>query len=125
MITVMKNADGSFADVIGNPTLTRLDGEERAPLLTILHHSWSPEKRAGFGIYLATPFVCSEGKELRGNRRFEADEDGSVREVYDTADTSVNDVQTDSIVKPNERLSQLELAVTAMLDEIKQLKAML
>lgn len=61
MIVVIKQA-GAWAGVIGNPTLTSLDGESRAPLRTILHESWTAQDRAAFGVFMVdtTP---PEGKQ--------------------------------------------------------------
>lgn len=38
--------------IVGNPTLTSLDGEIRAPLQTVLHESWTDQDRAAFGVHL-------------------------------------------------------------------------
>lgn len=53
-ITVFYDGINPPVRIGGNPTLVSLDGSERAPLQTILHESWTPERRADFGIYLAT-----------------------------------------------------------------------
>lgn len=36
----------------GNPTLDSLNGETRAPLEILLSDSWTPTKRAAFGVFL-------------------------------------------------------------------------
>jgi len=61
-MTPVRNIDGQWQRASGNPTLTSLDGETRAPLLTILHDSWSEQERAAFGVYMVdtTP---PEGKQ--------------------------------------------------------------
>lgn len=50
-ITVLHDGE-TIERLIGNPTLTSLDGTRRAPLRTILHESWSDQQRAAFGVFL-------------------------------------------------------------------------
>ncbi|MFA5630348.1 MAG: hypothetical protein WC997_02450 [Porticoccaceae bacterium] len=50
MITVILDND-EFRQIGGNPTMTSLDGELRAPLRVILASSWTAEDRAAFGVY--------------------------------------------------------------------------
>jgi len=50
MVTVILR-EGNFITVGGNPTLTSLDGQLRAPLQTIMADSWTAEDRAAFGVY--------------------------------------------------------------------------
>lgn len=56
---------GDFTRLMGNPTLTSLDGETRAPLRTILADSWSSEDRAAFGVFLVDTSP-PEGKRWTG-----------------------------------------------------------
>lgn len=62
MMTPVRKIGSQWLRASGNPTLTSLDGETRAPLLTILHDSWSDQERAAFGVYMVdtTP---PEGKQ--------------------------------------------------------------
>ncbi|WP_129792565.1 DUF4376 domain-containing protein [Sphingosinicella sp. CPCC 101087] len=41
--------------LFGNPILDRLDGEARAPLLTIVSGAWTEQERAAYGIVMAEP----------------------------------------------------------------------
>jgi hypothetical protein len=75
MIPVLESSRGVFARIGGNPTLTSLDGEVRAPLATILHASWSDADRAKFGIFLATPFNAPAGKVTVGRPHYERNGD--------------------------------------------------
>ncbi len=91
---IVRETQSGIEPLSGNPTLTSLDGQVRAPLRTILASSWTSEDRAKFGVYLAEPFVTPDGKELRGNRRFEGNAKTGIREVYDIANIPTNDVST-------------------------------
>ena len=50
-----------------------------------LHHSWTAEDRAKFGIYMVEPFVEPEGKVAAGQPRYERQGD-KVAEVRDLQD---------------------------------------
>lgn len=49
----------------GNPTLDSLDGETRAPLEILLSDSWTPTKRAAFGVYIVDT-TAPEGQRWTG-----------------------------------------------------------
>lgn len=85
MITVIETKDG-FEPIGGNPTLTSLDGECRAPLATILHPTWTAEDRAKFGIYTVEPAAIPAGKTAVGMPRYERDKAGEVIQVRDLQD---------------------------------------
>jgi len=70
---------GDFTRLIGNPTLTSLDGETRAPLRTILADSWTEQDRAAFGVFLVDT-APPEGKRWTG--AFE-DDDGVPVPVFE------------------------------------------
>lgn len=84
-IPVRETAQGVFERINGNPTLTRLDGGERAPLRTLLHESFSDEKRASFGVFLAEKFVAPQGKRAVGGETF-AYIDGVIKQQFDVED---------------------------------------
>lgn len=84
MIAVIETKDG-FEPIGGNPTLNSLDGEFRAPLAVILHHSWTAEERAKYGVYLVEPMEIPEGKEPVGMPRYERQGD-TVVQVRDLED---------------------------------------
>jgi hypothetical protein len=67
---LIKAKDG-FEPISGNPTLTSLDGERRAPLSVIMHSSWSEEDREAFGIYVVDEPEVPEGKVPVGPVRTE------------------------------------------------------
>lgn len=69
----------NFERLNGNPTLTSLDGEIRAPLRTILHESWTEQDRAAFGIYMVDT-APPEGQRWTG--AFE-DDDGTPVPVFE------------------------------------------
>ncbi len=85
MIAVFETKDG-FEPIGGNPTLTSLDGEVRAPLQTILHHSWTAEDRARFGIFVVDFLEVPEGKVAVGMPRYERNRNGAVVQVRDMED---------------------------------------
>ena len=85
MIPVIEVVPGVFERAAGNPVLTSLDGEVRAPLQTILADSWTGEERAQFGVYMAEPFVEPAGKIVVGQPRYEMQGDNVV-EVRDVQD---------------------------------------
>jgi hypothetical protein len=70
---------GVFEEIIGNPTVDSLDGETRATLETICHHSWTEAERAAFGIYMVDPAETLAGHEVL-SRSFQRI-DGAVTEV--------------------------------------------
>lgn len=108
---VVREQDGVFARISGNPVLIIIDVEpyeetvvvgvdeegndltevrivdnrRKAPLQVILATSWSAKDRAAFGIYIAEPFVAPDGKVTTGQERFERDGD-VVRQVFDVVD---------------------------------------
>lgn len=86
MIPVREVSPGSFERIKGNPTLTRLDGGERAPLQTLLSESIGDEKRAAFGILLAQKFSVPPGKRIIGDETF-AIVDGAVVQQFQVEDT--------------------------------------
>lgn len=77
MIVVQQMNDGSYQEIDGNPVIDRLDGEARAPLLTILAESWTPKERAEYGIYIANQHPVPEGQRIV-SYCFAMDEDGVV-----------------------------------------------
>ena len=85
MIAVRETKPGVFDPVAGNPTLISLDGKVKAPLLTILSPSWTPEERAQFGIHVVEQPTVPEGKEAVGQPRYER-QGGKVVEVRDLED---------------------------------------
>jgi hypothetical protein len=84
-MTVVIKAENGYEPIGGNPTLTSLDGEERAPLAVLLHPSWTDKDRARFGIYVVEPMVIPEGKDAVGMPRYELRR-GRVFEVRDLQD---------------------------------------
>lgn len=64
---VRKTAAGTYERVVGNPTLTSLDGEERAPLRTVI----ASGKEAAYGVYDAQREPIPEGKVAVGPERIE------------------------------------------------------
>lgn len=85
MIAVIETKDG-FEPIGGNPILNSLDGEERAPLAVVMHHSWTPADRARFGVYVVEPMAIPAGKVAVGMPRYERDGAGVVRQVRDLED---------------------------------------
>lgn len=76
-IYVKETGSGQFTRLLGNPTLTSLDGSERAPLLAVK----AAGKHAAFGVFEAEPFAVPPGKRITGAESFERDGD-TVRQVY-------------------------------------------
>ena len=102
MIPVRQNS-GAYERIGGNPTLTRLDGEERAPLQTLLHESWTDEQRAAFGIYKAQPFSVPSGKRIvPGAQESFALVDGVVKQVF-----AVEDIPPRTLLEGVEFLSRV------------------
>lgn len=62
-------ADG-FVVLVGNPTMTRLDGLAVSPLSTILSGAFSQEERAEYGVYLAIEFVPDVGYHTVGEASY-------------------------------------------------------
>jgi hypothetical protein len=85
MIPVRETKPGVFERLGGNPTLISIDGEVKAPLLTILAPSWTAEDRAKFGIHMVEPATVPEGKQAVGQPRYEKQGD-TVVEVRDLRD---------------------------------------
>jgi hypothetical protein len=85
MIPIKETSPGIFEPIVGNPTLLSLDGKVKAPLLTILHASWSAEDRARFGVHLVEPAAIPEGKQAAGAPAYEM-RDGAVVEVIKLED---------------------------------------
>lgn len=75
--TVLEVAPGEFITPSNNPTLDSLDGERRAPLLTILHESWKPAERAKFGVFIVEIPNAPAGQSL-SSLTFERNESGKV-----------------------------------------------
>jgi hypothetical protein len=80
MIVVKETGKGAFERVLGNPTLTSIDGKVRAPLRTIMHDSWTAEERAAFGVHLVEPAKIPDGKRAVGAATYEK-RNGAVVEV--------------------------------------------
>jgi hypothetical protein len=76
-----------FEPITGNPVLLSLDGKEKAPLAVVLHHSWTDEDRARFGVYMAEPATIPDGKVAVGQPRYER-YGGKVVEIRDVGDAS-------------------------------------
>jgi hypothetical protein len=95
MIAVIETKDG-IEPITGNPTLTSLDGKTRAPLLTILHESWTAEDRAKFGVHLVEPAEVPDGKRTVGAATYEK-RDGVVVQVVEVEDIPQPDPQPDYI----------------------------
>lgn len=72
-------AGGGFARLVGNPTLTSLDGETRASLRTILAESWTEQERAAFGVFLVDT-APPQGKRWTGAFQ---DSEGSPLPVFE------------------------------------------
>lgn len=89
-VSILRTGD-EYSRLIGNPTLTSLDGESRAPLRTILHESWTAQDRAAFGVYMVdtTP---PEGKQWTG--AFE-DDDGVPVPVFEDVPITSHDVDAE------------------------------
>jgi hypothetical protein len=85
MTAVRETKAGAFEPIAGNPTLTSLDGEVRAPLATILHESWTAEDRAKFGVHVVEPCRIPDGKRPVGSPIYEK-RDGAVVEVREFED---------------------------------------
>ena len=66
---IVREADGVIERITGNPTLSSLDGETRAPLKAVL--TLSEKERARYGIHIVQPFEMPEGKERDGDHYFE------------------------------------------------------
>lgn len=82
---IMKETREGFERLTGNPTLTSLDGERRAPLRVILHPSWTDAERAEFGVFEVQPAAIPEGKRVVGEPRYEKRRD-AVAQVVDLED---------------------------------------
>lgn len=75
MITVLEDKEG-IRRIFGNPTLDSLDGERRAPLLVIMHTSWTEQERAEFGVFAVPEFAPPEGMIAVGEVQFVRTERG-------------------------------------------------
>lgn len=115
MIPVVETKDG-FESISGNPVLDSLDGETKAPLLTILHESWTEKERAAYGVHLVESVSIPKGKDCIGGPRYERDRAGKVVEVRDMVD-----MPTPKRTTPKERLASLLASYDLTIDEFREL----
>lgn len=113
MIPVAEVAPGVFERIGGNPILTSLDRELRAPLLTILDPTWSDEDRAKFGIYMAKPFVEPDGKVAVRQPRYEK-RGSKVVEVYEVEDYNEPQPRPDPLAEIRAELAALGARIAAL-----------
>ena len=83
MVIVIKTLDG-FEPIVGNPTLTSIDGEQRAPLRAVL--TLSKADQAGFGVYQIEAPATPEGKIVASPDRIVTDRDDLPRIERDYED---------------------------------------
>lgn len=125
MITLLER-DGVLVRIDGNPTLTSLDGEVRAPLAVILHESWTDEDRAKFGIYQVHPPKVPSGKRVVGEISYVREGNGAraVMMVED-APKQITREKPDPLSSLIERVDILEKTVARLLEAnpIKEPKA--
>lgn len=114
-IVVREVEPNVFEPIGGNPELDSLDGELRAPLLTILVDSWTPEDRARFGIYLVAPFTIPSGKQRVGQPVYSRVE-GAVVEWFD-----VEDIPPPPDPMPN-TLAELQALLVALTTRVGELE---
>lgn len=113
MIAVIETESG-FEPVAGNPTLTSLDGEIRAPLAVVLHESWTAEERAKFGVYLVEPMEIPAGKVPVGMPRYERDRDGSVVQVRD-----LEDEKPEVVLEPAQKVDSMMAKFGLSIEELR------
>jgi hypothetical protein len=104
MAIVVETKDGIILPVSGNPTLTSLDGEVRAPLAVIMHESWTDEDRAKFGVHLVEPATLPDGKRVVGAPTYER-RGGVVVEVVTIEDIPAEPPDTRTALEKAEAMS--------------------
>lgn len=67
MAAVKEYPTDVFEELIGNPTMTSLDGLSVAPLNTLISSAFSDEERAAYGVYIYTPFSPPNGYHIVGS----------------------------------------------------------
>lgn len=110
MIVVLKTEDG-FVPISGNPTLTSLDGETRAPLAVLLCDSWTDKDRARFGVFIVEPMAIPEGKQAAGSPSYERGLDGKLVQVIPLEDKPIPRQRRDFAAEIDslaERVAKLE-----------------
>lgn len=115
MSTFVIERDGEVKPATGNPTLTSLDGEIRAPLQTVLHHSWTAKERARFGVFEVERQEIPEGKQAIDVPTYEK-RAGKIVEVVAVEDIPqpVADART-----PEEKLTDVCTTIGITLDEMR------
>lgn len=113
MIVVQELRGGTYKRISGNPIITSLDGKTKAPLLCILHPTWTDGERAKYGIYIAVPVDVPEGCTRIGESIFEK-VDGV---VYERCRVDV--IPTDPPMTAQEKVSDMLARYDITLDELK------